>query len=112
MRKGGPSVNPGGRPKVIAHVRDLARKHTPAAIQALADNLTDENGHVRNAAAMALLDRAWGRPEQAHLIAAEIHQTIETIHAGMSAAQSQDAYMRMLEGIIVSQDTHADDDAE
>jgi hypothetical protein len=31
----GQSGNPGGRPKTIGAVRDLAREHSPAAIEAL-----------------------------------------------------------------------------
>jgi hypothetical protein len=61
----GQSGNPGGRPKLVAHIRDLAREHTEAAVLALVANLGDENGAVRNAAAVALLDRGWGRPMQA-----------------------------------------------
>ena len=34
--KPGESGNPGGRPKVVAEVRELARQHTAAAIQTLA----------------------------------------------------------------------------
>ncbi len=62
----GHSGNPGGRPKGVAHVRELARKHTEAAIAALAKIM--EKGDAADqsiiAAAVALLDRAWGRPTQ------------------------------------------------
>lgn len=59
----GTSGNPGGRPKVVGHVRDLARTHTEEAIKALADIMRDpsEKGAARVRAAEALLDRAWGR---------------------------------------------------
>ena len=62
----GQSGNPSGRPKVVAEVKALARQHTEDAIRALVDNLKDENGSVRNAAAVAILDRAYGKPAQAH----------------------------------------------
>ena len=42
----------------------MARAHTTEAIDALVANLRDENGSVRNMAAVALLDRGWGRPVQ------------------------------------------------
>src|SRR5262245_11097406 len=61
--KPGQSGNPGGRPKEIGHVRDLARQYTPEAIETLATIM--RNGKLdasRIAAAEALLDRAWGRP--------------------------------------------------
>ena len=60
----GISGNPGGRPVIPFEVIALARSHTAAAINALASNLSDENGNVRNTAAQALLDRAWGRSRE------------------------------------------------
>ena len=60
----GISGNPGGRPAIPPEVIALARSHTAAAITALAANLSDENGNVRNTAAQALLDRAWGRSRE------------------------------------------------
>ena len=60
----GISGNPGGRPVIPPEVIALARSHTAAALNALALNLSDENGHVRNTAAQALLDRAWGRSRE------------------------------------------------
>ena len=58
----GKSGNPSGRPKVDARVKELARVHTEAAIQALADALADEKTRV--SAAIALLDRGYGKPAQ------------------------------------------------
>ncbi|RAI30901.1 DUF5681 domain-containing protein [Rhodoplanes serenus] len=64
--KPGQSGNPGGRPKTIAEVRDLARAKTAEAINALAHIATaGESEAARVSAAVALLDRAWGRPPQA-----------------------------------------------
>jgi len=60
--KPGESGNPNGRPKVNAYVRDLARAHTEAAINALAEALKNERTSV--AAATALLDRGYGKPVQ------------------------------------------------
>jgi hypothetical protein len=56
----GVSGNPGGRPKALADVQELARTYTPAAIKALGDALSSPRERV--AAATALLDRAWGKP--------------------------------------------------
>ncbi len=59
----GLSGNPGGRPKVIAEVRDLARQHTRKAIQTLVTVMqSGESDSARVAAANALLDRGFGRP--------------------------------------------------
>lgn len=62
----GQSPNPGGRKREVAEVRELARSHTKAAIETLAAIM--ENGDkdaARVAAAEALLNRGWGRAEQA-----------------------------------------------
>lgn len=63
----GQSGNPGGRPKEIGHVRDLARAHTEDAIRTLVEIRGDLGAPpaARVAAAQALLDRAWGKPSQA-----------------------------------------------
>jgi len=57
----GKSGNPGGRPKALKDIEALARKYTPAAIEALVAALT---GKDRVAAANALLDRGWGKAKQ------------------------------------------------
>ena len=49
----GQSGNSGGRPKIMGEVRSAARTYTQDAIDTLVANLSDENGHVRNAAAIA-----------------------------------------------------------
>lgn len=59
----GQSPNPAGRPKAALNVQELARTHTEAAINTLADCLRDPKLKVQ--AAEALLNRAWGRPLQA-----------------------------------------------
>ena len=60
----GTSGNPGGRPRVPKHVRDLARSHTEEALATLVTIMRDENekGSPRARAAEAILDRAWGTP--------------------------------------------------
>lgn len=62
----GQSGNLGGRPKVIAEVRDLARQHTAFAIETLANIMQHaDKDAARVAAAQAILDRAWGKAAQA-----------------------------------------------
>ena len=53
----GQSGNPGGRPKGI---EALARAHTAEALQTLVDALRSPKNCVP--AAIALLDRGWGKP--------------------------------------------------
>ena len=63
----GQSGNPGGRPKEVGEVRALARQYTAKAIKTLAAIMADESarGSERVAAAVALLDRGFGKPAQA-----------------------------------------------
>ena len=86
--KPGASGNPGGRPKLpasieahqaIADVKAAARAHTATAFQTLADAMQSEKAPwaARISAAVAVLDRAWGRPSQAveHAGAVAVEQT-------------------------------------
>jgi len=84
--KPGESGNKDGRPKAYKDIQALAKVHTPAAIAALVLSLQDERTRVP--AAVALLDRGWGKPSQSldinsnstielHLVAARaISQTL------------------------------------
>lgn len=62
----GRSGNPGGRPKLIGHVRELAKAETEASIRALVRVRDDKKAPPASvvAAAQALLDRGWGKPSQ------------------------------------------------
>jgi hypothetical protein len=58
----GLSGNPGGRPKVIAELRDLARAHTPELMAELIRlALHADSESVRLGAIQAALDRGWGK---------------------------------------------------
>jgi hypothetical protein len=58
----GVSGNPGGRPRAALDVQEMARACTPQAIAALVAALS--NPRERVPAAVALLDRGWGKPPQ------------------------------------------------
>ncbi len=60
----GQSGNPGGRPKEVAEVRELARTYTTAAIRRLVEIMSDDNPRAAVAACNAILDRGWGKPTQ------------------------------------------------
>src|SRR5262245_9861086 len=64
--KKGQSGNPGGRPKVVAEVKELARAHTAEAIQTLVSIMNNPKSvaAARVSAANALLDRGYGKPPQ------------------------------------------------
>jgi hypothetical protein len=63
----GQSGNPGGRPKAVADVLDMARGHSVRAIEFLASVMDDTSADLRArvAAAKEILDRGLGRPPQA-----------------------------------------------
>jgi hypothetical protein len=87
----GQSGNPGGRPKARLDdgrtLSDLAKEHTPAAVQVLATIMTEgESEQARVAAATAILDRGWGRPMQN--LELEIKDT-ETAAAVLEAARKR-----------------------
>ena len=63
--KKGESGNPGGRPKVIAELRALARAHAPDAIKELARlAIKAKSEAARVAAIRELLDRGYGKAQQ------------------------------------------------
>jgi hypothetical protein len=59
----GESGNPGGRPKVVSEIRELAQQHTLAALRTLIEIAENgENESARVAAANSILDRGWDKP--------------------------------------------------
>ena len=75
----GVSGNPGGRPKAIVEVQELARRETAASIRGAGSHprlAEDTPPAAVVAAATALLDRGWGRPVQSH----ELHHHLEPQH--------------------------------
>ena len=69
--KKGKSGNPGGRPKVTAAVRELARDHGAKAIERLVELMASENERTAVAACEAVLNRGYGRPAQALTLSGE-----------------------------------------
>jgi len=66
----GKSGNPSGRPKENKEVKELFRQWTEQAVEKLAWLMENaEKESVQLAAAEAILDRAWGKPIQAHEVA-------------------------------------------
>jgi len=61
----GRSGNPGGRPRVIGELRDLARAHAPEAFKELARlTVKARSEAVRLAAIRELFDRGYDKPAQ------------------------------------------------
>ena len=63
----GVSGNPGGRPKLKVDMRERVRVHAGAAIDTLLAVMSDSKAPpaARVSAAIAILDRGYGRPAQA-----------------------------------------------
>ena len=63
----GYSGNPSGRPAIISELQKLARTHTPTALATLVEIMSNAASppNSRVAAAVALLDRGYGRPSTA-----------------------------------------------
>lgn len=60
----GKSGNPGGRPKEDNVVKELAREYTAEAVERLGFWLRSDNPKASVGAAVALLDRGYGKPHQ------------------------------------------------
>ena len=97
----GQSSNPGGRPRILEAVRDIARASTTLAIEKLrtiaAD--TDAPHAARVSAATALLDRAWGKPAQ-------------QLSADINAAQTVTINLDWIKGRTVGGFIEHDEDAQ
>jgi hypothetical protein len=79
----GQSGNPGGRPKELKDVQSLARTKTLLAVQTLveiAQNGKSESARV--AAATALLDRGFGKPQQAMKLEQDAVMVVNIVRFG------------------------------
>lgn len=60
------SGNPGGRPRELGSLSQLARTHTVEALTCIVNTMREtESDDVRIKAASMLLDRGYGKPAQA-----------------------------------------------
>lgn len=74
----GRSGNPGGCPKGYSAVRELARMHSREAIDTLVHLMRHSTDpRIRVACAVAILDRAWGRPPQAEQLQDDDDRMVE-----------------------------------
>jgi hypothetical protein len=95
----GQSGNPGGRPKGI---EALARAYTPQALEALVVALQDPGTRV--AAAVALLDRGWGKPKQT--IAGDADNPVTYVIRGPTPVESTSEWLK-LHAPVLDADTDA-----
>lgn len=90
--KPGQSGNPGGRPRVVGHVRDLAQAHIDKCVTVLIDLLASENENIRLAAARELLDRGCGKPaavDEEKVIREELAKMTDEALEALHAAEQQ-----------------------
>src|SRR5918995_1644717 len=92
----GQALNPGGRPKVPAEVREAAMALTADAIRTLGEIMRDPKAPpaTRVTAADKILDRALGRPAQTMDVKSEKRDLLEYSIADLVAI----AYQRRMEG--------------
>ena len=98
----GESGNPGGRPKVLAEVQELARQHAPSAIAELARlALKAKNETARIAAIRELLDRGYGRSRQAVEVSAPVSDPLDPLRVLMAEIDvlERKNYKQRFEGI-------------
>ena len=91
----GISGNPGGRPKVLGDVQELARQYAPAAIVELARlALKAKNENARIAAIRELFDRAYGKSRQAMEITARAGDPLQLLFEELDAlSRKPDRYL-------------------
>jgi hypothetical protein len=70
---------PNGRGAAYKHLRELARSHTEDAIQTIVNIMRNKSNDawVRLACADAILDRAFGKPREGHVVEQEDILTME-----------------------------------
>ena len=98
----GESGNPGGRPKVLAEVQELARQHAPSAIAELARlALKAKRETARIAAIRELLDRGYGRSRQAVEVSAPVGDPLDPLRVLMAEIDvlERKNYKQRFEGI-------------
>ncbi len=98
MMAGGGSLNPGGRPKVVGEVVELARLHTVEALDTIAELMRESDSPAtRLAAAESLLAKGWGKALAApkthderdnSLVGKDVAQLLEVMRAGKSGDPS------------------------
>ena len=77
------ALNPGGRPKLPAEVREMAQAASPRAIAKIIGFLDHADPKVVLRAAEILLDRGYGKPVQA--LDARVEQSQSTADAHVAA---------------------------
>lgn len=104
--KAGQSGNPGGKPKSLLQIQQLARSFATEAVETLASLMrTSRSPKIRALAAQALLDRGYGRPPQALAIASLDGRKVPTFGVTLPAdGPGSDPSPRLLSAPRLDQD--------
>lgn len=100
--KPGQSGNPGGRPKALVSLVELARSQTEASILTLIAIRDKENAPegARVSAAQALLDRGWGKaPQVIEAVVAHSH-AVNTAFLDSLPRDKQEELSEFLAGLL------------
>lgn len=99
----GKSGNPGGRPKELAQVKELARAHTVEAVETLVEVMkTARSAVARIMAADSVLNRGWGKPTQAVELTGKDGRPIQTEQVGPDLSKLSDEQIKELEGLLAA----------
>lgn len=100
--KKGDRANPGGVSKMPKKLRELCRARTREAVATLSEIMNDQTqpGAARIAAATALLDRAWGRPQASVHVEAEVKTSFVDVLRRVAEIEKEDA-MREIGGEVI-----------
>ena len=93
----GKSGNPGGRPKVLGELQELARNHAPEVIAELARlTLKARSETARIAAGRELLDRGFGRARQSMEVSLPEENIVRTMLDEIDARNRESERLRIL----------------
>ena len=102
----GISGNPGGKPKELKSIQLAARAISPLALRELKRILNDPDAgkQAKIAAAIAVWDRAWGRPKQE--VAQELsHSMSDSLLTALDQISQRDARLNELRDSGIAQAT-------
>lgn len=103
MPRGGKRLGAGRKTGAVSiakrNLSEMAKDHGAAALQTLADIARDgESEAARVSAAVAILDRAYGKPVQSVEVGNKDGKAFETVSTVMTAQQAAEAYAATLNG--------------
>ena len=92
--------NPKGRTPIIREVQALAKEQTELAVNTLVEIMTSEKttGSARVQAAVALLDRGWGRPKQS--VDIKVDHDASGLAAALDALQARERAVALAPPVI------------